>query len=203
MRCKIDTRGNPFYVFHELHPARPKINPITRTQLQDEPGKAVDDEILQDLQDWEPLQGGLDATFRGNVSVVSLQDLSLSKGSRPDATTLAATARSAEGTLSIFVARDIGAGLQGQIAHTDVMPSGILGWPPKQTALAPSPSANDAQPGADGAKDYVPAPSPDPYQACFLLGTMKDKNLFSMFILLKSIHSIQNGSIVVQTRLNS
>lgn len=64
MRCKIDTRGNPFYVFHELHPARPNINPITRTQLQDEPGKAVDDEILQDLQDWEPLQGGLDATFR-------------------------------------------------------------------------------------------------------------------------------------------
>ncbi|KAK9917616.1 hypothetical protein WJX75_006524 [Coccomyxa subellipsoidea] len=118
----------------------------------------------QNLQDWEPLQGGPDATFRGNVSVVSLQDLSLSKGSRPDATALAATARSAEGTLSNLVARDLGAGLQGQIAHTDVMPSGILGWPPKQTALAPSPSANDTQPGANGAKDYVPAPSPDPYQ---------------------------------------
>jgi hypothetical protein len=166
MRCKIDTRGNPINLFHELHPAQSNINPITRPQLQDEPDKATDDDFLQNLQDWEPLQGGPDATFRGNVSVVSLQDLSLSKGSRPDATALAATARSAEGTLSNLVARDLGAGLQGQIAHTDVMPSGILGWPPKQTALAPSPSANDTQPGANGAKDYVPAPSPDPYQAC-------------------------------------
>ncbi len=117
---------------------------------------------MQDTPGKKPLQGGPDAT-------AGLALGSVTRNAHPDAPSRApqlVAAPGVYGTRSDTSAGTFGAGSQEQAVHTDVMPSKVLGWPPKQAVPAPAPSADSDIPGANGAADYKPAPPPDAYQAC-------------------------------------
>lgn len=121
---------------------------------------------LQDVTVGNPLPSP-DATSRADIKLLS-QLQSQPKSFQPDATARSAlltAARGANATSSNASPRGMGFEYQNSVVHTDVMPSQVLGWPPKNVSLAPTPSPLTDQPGANGAADYKPHPPPDSIQA--------------------------------------
>ncbi len=122
---------------------------------------------MQDTADRAPLQGGPDAAAGMGLGSTYFQHRPAISSAQPGAAFLAPQLDAASGAYSPNIsAGSFDVGWQGQEVHTDVMPSEVLGWPPKQAVPAPSPSADSDIPGANGAADYKPAPRPDPYQVC-------------------------------------